>query len=42
VIVCFVDIGVFDGHCQKESVNSNGDQFHQNQQNKQSSLNLTH
>jgi hypothetical protein len=27
---------------QKESVNSNGDQFHQNQQNKQSSLNLTH
>jgi hypothetical protein len=47
VIVCFVDIGgIVDHHClnflyhlsPKESLNSDGQQFHQNQQNKQSLL----
>jgi hypothetical protein len=40
VIVCFVDNGGIDD--QKESLNSNGNQFHQYRQIKQSPLILTH
>jgi hypothetical protein len=36
VVVCFVDIGrIVVYHCKKESLNSDRQQFHQYQQNKQ-------